>query len=43
MTTVAETTIAESRSLFGQLWRYGATGLANTALGYGLSWSAFMG
>ncbi|MEM9852880.1 MAG: GtrA family protein [Pseudomonadota bacterium] len=24
------------RHLLGELWRYGATGLANTALGYGL-------
>ena len=26
----------QNRTLMGQLWRYGATGLANTALGYGL-------
>ncbi|MCH2077641.1 MAG: GtrA family protein [Rhodobacteraceae bacterium] len=25
-----------SRSFWGELWRYGATGLLNTALGYGL-------
>ncbi len=25
-----------THTLFGQLWRYGATGLLNTALGYGL-------
>ncbi|MEM1235441.1 MAG: GtrA family protein [Pseudomonadota bacterium] len=36
MTLVAETTMTGRRGLLGQLWRYGATGLANTALGYGL-------
>lgn len=28
--------ISKYRDLIGQLWRYGVTGLANTALGYGL-------
>ncbi|MEM9435909.1 MAG: GtrA family protein [Pseudomonadota bacterium] len=32
MTSVLQT----ERDLFGQLWRYGVTGLSNTALGYGL-------
>ncbi|MEM1101382.1 MAG: GtrA family protein [Pseudomonadota bacterium] len=26
-----------ARSGFGQIWRYGVTGIANTALGYGLT------
>ena len=28
--------ILASRTLWGELWRYGATGLLNTAIGYGL-------
>ena len=31
------------RSLWGQLWRYGATGVLNTALGYGLILSCVYG
>ncbi|MEM9349487.1 MAG: GtrA family protein [Pseudomonadota bacterium] len=37
MTSVLNT----ERDLFGQLWRYGVTGLANTALGYGLIMVSF--
>ncbi|MEL6915065.1 MAG: GtrA family protein [Pseudomonadota bacterium] len=32
-----------ARSSFGQLWRYGVTGIANTALGYGLTLACVYG